>query len=117
MKNRGLLVFACVGNRAKVMTGQAAGARGVVTGKSGRFSEQVIVHFPKEVRTKMAVGDQIVIRAEGVGMTLDRTSGRAAEESVARPAGGDAGASRTAGAWRSASRRGFRRTSSAPGSA
>jgi len=70
MKNRGLLVYACVGNRAKVMTGQAAGARGVVTGKSGRFSEQVIVHFPKTVRTTMAVGDQIVIRAEGVGMTL-----------------------------------------------
>ena len=70
MKNRGLLVYACVGNRAKVMTGQAAGARGVVTGKSGRFSEQVIVHFPKDVRTTMAVGDQIVIRAEGVGMTL-----------------------------------------------
>ena len=70
MKNRGLTVYACLGNRAKVMTGQAAGARGVVTGKSGRFSEQVIVHFPKDVRLKMAVGDQIVIRAEGVGMVL-----------------------------------------------
>ncbi len=70
MKNRGLITYACLGNRAKVMTGQAAGARGVVTGKSGRFSEQVIVHFPKEARTKMAVGDQIVIRAEGVGMVL-----------------------------------------------
>jgi Domain of unknown function (DUF4438) len=42
----------------------------VVTGKSGRFSEQVIVHFPKDVRSRMAVGDQIVIRAQGVGMTL-----------------------------------------------
>ena len=70
MKNRGLLVYACVGNRAKVMTGQAAGAVGVVTGKSGRFSEQVIVHLPQDVRTRMAVGDQIVIRAEGVGLTL-----------------------------------------------
>lgn len=70
MKNRGLLVYACLGNRAKVMTGQAAGALGVVTGKSGRFSEQVIVHFPRDARTKMAVGDQIVIRAEGVGLAL-----------------------------------------------
>lgn len=70
MKNRGLLVYACLGNRAKVMTGQAAGAIGVVTGKSGRFSEQVIVHFSRDARTKMAVGDQIVIRAEGVGLTL-----------------------------------------------
>jgi hypothetical protein len=70
LKNRGLNVFACVGNRARVMTGGAAGARGVVTGKSGRFSEQVIVHFPKEARARMAVGDQIVIRAEGVGLAL-----------------------------------------------
>lgn len=70
MKNRGLLTYACVGNRATVMTGQAAGARGVVTGKSGRFSEQLIVHLPKAARARMAVGDQIVVRAEGVGMTF-----------------------------------------------
>ena len=70
MKNRGLLTYACVGNRATVMTGQAAGRRGVVTGKSGRFSEQLIVHLPKAARATMAVGDQIVVRAEGVGMTL-----------------------------------------------
>jgi|TARA_B110000116_G_scaffold233149_1_gene216926 hypothetical protein len=69
-KNRGLNVFACVGNRAKVMTGGATGTTGVVTGKSGRFSEQVIVHLPCEARTRMAVGDQVLVRAEGVGMTL-----------------------------------------------
>ncbi|AXC48436.1 DUF4438 domain-containing protein [Paracoccus suum] len=69
-RNRGLNVYACVGNRAKVMTGPAAGAKGVVTGKSGRFSEQVIVHFPREARKAMAVGDQIVIRSEGIGMEL-----------------------------------------------
>jgi hypothetical protein len=70
MKNRGLNVYACVGNAAKVMTGAAAGTRGVVTGKSGRFSEQVIVHFPKAAREKMGVGDQIVVRSEGIGLTL-----------------------------------------------
>ena len=70
LRNRGLNVFACVGNRAKVMTGQAAGVLGVVTGKSGRFSEQVICHFPREARARMAVGDQVVVRSEGVGLTL-----------------------------------------------
>lgn len=69
-RNRGLNVFACVGNRARVMTGGAAGVTGVVTGKSGRFSEQVIVHIPCEDRTRMAVGDQVLIRAEGVGLSL-----------------------------------------------
>jgi hypothetical protein len=71
LRNRGLNIHACIGNRAKVMTGQAAGAAGVVTGKSGRFSEQVIVHFPRAVREKMAVGDQIIVRSEGLGMVIE----------------------------------------------
>jgi hypothetical protein len=71
LRNRGLNIHACIGNRARVMTGQAAGATGVVTGKSGRFSEQVIVHFPYAAREKMAVGDQIIIRSEGLGMVID----------------------------------------------
>ena len=70
LKNRGLNVFACLGNVATVMTGQAQGAKGVVTGKSGRFSEQVIVHFPQEIRKKMAVGDQILVKAHGTGMSI-----------------------------------------------
>ena len=69
-RNRGLNVLACVGNRARVVTGEAAKTAGVVTGKSGRFSEQVIVHIPREARSRMAVGDQILVRAEGVGLTL-----------------------------------------------
>ncbi len=70
-RNRGLNVFSCLGNTATVMTGQAQGAKGVVTGKSGRFSEQVIIHFPKEVRKKMAVGDQIVVKSYGTGLVID----------------------------------------------
>ncbi|MFC6646467.1 DUF4438 domain-containing protein [Granulicella cerasi] len=69
--NRGLNTFACVGNDAIVMTGEGKGTRGIVTGKSGRFSEQVIVHFPKDARTKFAVNDKIVIRSCGVGMALE----------------------------------------------
>lgn len=70
LKNRGLNVFSCLGNEAVVMTGRAQGARGVVTGKSGRFSEQTILHFPKEVRRDMAVGDQIVVRSHGTGIEI-----------------------------------------------
>jgi hypothetical protein len=67
-KNRALNIFACVGNEAMVVTGAAKGARGTVTGKSGRFSDQVIIHFDVETRRKLAVGDQILVRSEGVGM-------------------------------------------------
>lgn len=69
-KNRGLNVFACVGNEAMVVNGAAKSARGVVTGKSGRFSDQVIIHFDVETRRKIAVDDQILIKSEGVGLAL-----------------------------------------------
>lgn len=68
--NRGLNILACVGNTAIVMGGGASGARGVVAGKSGRFSEHVIIHFDKAVREKMAIGDKIVVKSLGVGMEL-----------------------------------------------
>ena len=68
--NRGLNIFACVGNVAVVMSGGATGARGTVTGKSGRFSEQVIIHFDPKDREKMAIGDKIVVRALGTGLEL-----------------------------------------------
>jgi hypothetical protein len=68
--NQGLNVLACVGNVARVMTGAGAGARGTVTGKSGRFSEHVIVHFTRADREKMAIGDKVQIRAAGVGLEL-----------------------------------------------
>lgn len=69
-KNRGLNIFACVGNAAMVVSGTAKGARGGVTGKSGRFSDQVIIHFDRETRSKIAVGDTILVRSEGVGLAL-----------------------------------------------
>ena len=69
-KNRALNVFSCVGNDVMVVSGAAKGARGVVTGKSGRFSDQVIIHFDVETRRSIAIGDTIVVRAEGVGMAL-----------------------------------------------
>ena len=68
--NRGLNILACVGNTATVMTGEGKGIKGVVTGKSGRFSEQVIIHFPKAMREKFAINDKIVIKARGVGMAI-----------------------------------------------
>ena len=68
--NRGLNIFSCVGNGAVVMTGEAKGERGVVTGKSGRFSEQVILHFPVAVRGRIAIGDKIVVKSKGVGLSV-----------------------------------------------
>ena len=68
--NTALGVFACLGNRARVVSGAAGGASGVVTGKSGRFAEHVICHFGPEALEKMAPGDKVQVQAFGVGLTL-----------------------------------------------
>lgn len=73
--NQALNVFACVGNEAVIMTGDAKGARGVVTGKSGRFSEHVIIDFARDVLERLAFGDKIIVRAQGVGMTINNFPG------------------------------------------
>jgi hypothetical protein len=67
--NRGLCTFACIGNVATVTSGEAKGARGVVTGKHGGV-EHVLVDFAPEVKEKMQIGDAISIRAVGVGLEL-----------------------------------------------
>ncbi len=69
--NEALNVFACVGNEAVVMSGNAKGAKGFVTGKSGRFAENVILYFEPDVLDQLAFGDKIVVRARGVGMAVD----------------------------------------------
>jgi hypothetical protein len=68
--NTALGVFACLGNRARVVSGAASGATGVVTGKSGRFAEHVICHFEAPVLEKMAPGDKVQVQAHGVGLAL-----------------------------------------------
>ncbi len=73
--NEALNVFACVGNEAVVMSGNAKGEKGTVTGKSGRFAEHVILHFPPDVLDQLAFGDKIVVRARGVGLAIDGFQG------------------------------------------
>jgi hypothetical protein len=68
--NTALGVFACLGNRARVVGGAASGATGVVTGKSGRFAEHVICHFAGDALDRMAPGDKVQVQAYGVGLAL-----------------------------------------------
>ena len=73
--NQALNVFACVGNEAVVMTGDARGAIGTVTGKSGRFAEHVIIHFERDVLEQLIFGDRIVVRAHGIGLEVEGYQG------------------------------------------
>ncbi|MGY8525623.1 DUF4438 domain-containing protein [Paracidovorax citrulli] len=67
--NNALLIYACVGNAARVVTGPCAGRVGVVTGKHGGI-DHVIVDFPTDVLMRLRIGDRIQILAHGLGMRL-----------------------------------------------
>ncbi len=67
--NRALNVLACVGNVARVVSGPAMGATGVVTGKHGGVAN-VLVDFPVEQMRRMRIGDMIQISAAGQGLRL-----------------------------------------------
>jgi len=73
--NTALGSLACLGNTAMVMSGAAKGARGVVTGKSGRWGEHVIVHFSQDVLANLAIGDRIQVRCCGVGLRIGDAPG------------------------------------------
>jgi hypothetical protein len=67
--NNSLQLYACVGNQAKVISGEAKGATGTVIGEHGG-SEHVIVDFPREVKEALTYDDKIIIYARGQGLKL-----------------------------------------------
>jgi hypothetical protein len=67
--NTAFNVLSCIGNRAKVATGDAKGALGVVTGKHGGI-EHVLVDFEPEVMEKLLLGDKVLVKAYGTGLKL-----------------------------------------------
>ncbi len=67
--NSGYNILSCVGNTAYVISGDAKGATGTVTGKHGGI-EHVLIHFDKETLEKLQIGDKINIRGYGQGLEL-----------------------------------------------
>lgn len=67
-ESRALNTLACIGNRVRILSGDAKGAEGWVIGKHGGL-EHVMVDFPDaQVFDKLAIGDDMQIRAYGLGM-------------------------------------------------
>lgn len=67
--NAGLNIMSCVGNRAQVVSGDAKGEWGRVTGTHGGI-EHVMVDFTREQMEMMVIGDKIQVRATGQGLAL-----------------------------------------------
>lgn len=67
--NFALNVLSCIGNEAVIISGEAKGRKGVVTGKHG-FIEHVIVDFDFKTMDKMVIGDKVLVKSFGVGLKL-----------------------------------------------
>ena len=67
--NVALNILSCIGNEARMVSGEAKGERGVVAGKHGGI-EHVLVDFEPEVLDKLVIGDKMLIRACGLGLKL-----------------------------------------------
>lgn len=65
---------ASLGNEARLLSGEAKGARGVVVGKHGYRlpgrAHHVLLHFDDETLEKLAIGDKVLIKACGVGLEI-----------------------------------------------
>jgi hypothetical protein len=69
-ENVALHTLACIGNPAQVITGEAKGAKGFVTGTHGGI-DHTLCYFAPEDLDKMAPDDKILIRAQGQGMRIN----------------------------------------------
>ena len=70
LENGGLNTLACVGNTATVVSGDAKGARGYVTGKHGGV-EHVLIWFEQETLEKLGPDDIIQIKSWGTGLAIE----------------------------------------------
>jgi len=71
--NAAFNVLSCVGNDAIVVSGDAKGSKGIVTGKHGGI-DHVLVDFQPEVLEKLMLSDKILVKAYGVGLKLTEFS-------------------------------------------
>ncbi|MDH7564024.1 MAG: DUF4438 domain-containing protein [Candidatus Bathyarchaeota archaeon] len=67
--NTAFNVLSCIGNEATVISGNAKGKKGVVTGKHGGV-DHVLVDFQPQVLEKLLLGDKVLVKAFGVGLKL-----------------------------------------------
>jgi len=65
----GFTFLSCIGNKAKVITGDAKGDEGFVFGKHGGI-EHVLVQFPDDTLEKLVLGDKVQVRTIGQGMKI-----------------------------------------------
>jgi hypothetical protein len=62
-------LLACIGNEARVVSGDGRGAKGFYIGRHAGSDD--LVWFPKDVLDKLALNDRIQVKARGVGLKIE----------------------------------------------
>lgn len=68
-ENSALQLLTCIGNPARIISGDAKGAEGFVTGFHGGVDD-LMLYFPRDVLERMTLEDKIQIRMQGRGMQI-----------------------------------------------
>lgn len=68
-ENYGLSLLACIGNIARVVSGEAKAAQGYVTGLHYGINH-VMIDFSEEDMEKLKIGDEILIKSFGQGLSI-----------------------------------------------
>ncbi|MEA4960589.1 hypothetical protein SDC9_121461 [bioreactor metagenome] len=69
-ENNALMMLSCIGNEARIITGEGKGGKGYVTGMHGGI-DHVLIHFKDEDMEKMAINDVILVKAFGQGLQIE----------------------------------------------
>ena len=64
-----LAILGCIGNEARVLSGEAKGARGIFLGRHAGSDD--LVWFPKNILEKLTLHDKIQVKARGVGLRIE----------------------------------------------
>lgn len=64
-----IAILACIGNEAKVISGEAKGAKGIYIGRHAGSDD--LAWFPKDALEKLALNDKIQVKAQGVGLKIE----------------------------------------------
>ncbi|MEW5900940.1 MAG: DUF4438 domain-containing protein, partial [Acidobacteriota bacterium] len=64
-----IAILACIGNEAEVLSGEARGAKGFYIGRHAGSDD--LVWFPKSAVNKLALKDEVRVKARGVGLKIE----------------------------------------------
>jgi hypothetical protein len=64
-----IAILACIGNEARVISGESKGAKGFYIGRHAPSDD--LVWFPKDVLEQLALNDKIQVKACGVGLKIE----------------------------------------------